>query len=101
MTLSKFAGCLPEGYGYVVLVGCVGNTFLNMWLAINVGRARKRLDVQVRRICVYVCVCVCGGGWGGCMCACVCTHVDVCMLIKLNCYVVLYDNRYIMCVKNS
>jgi len=44
--LSKFAGELPEGYGYVVLVGCVGNTFLNMWLAINVGRARKRFDIK-------------------------------------------------------
>ena len=72
MTLSKFASCLPEGYGYVVLVGCVGNTFLNMWLAINVGRARKRLDVQVRRICVYVCVCVWRGGGGGGACVLVC-----------------------------
>lgn len=44
--LSKFASELPEGYGFVVLVGTVGNTFVNMWLAINVGRARKRLDVK-------------------------------------------------------
>ncbi|KAL8581228.1 hypothetical protein ACOMHN_038328 [Nucella lapillus] len=43
--VSKFASSLPEGYGYVVLVGCVGNTFVNMWLAINVSRARKRFDV--------------------------------------------------------
>lgn len=43
--MSKFASTLPEGYGYVVLVGCVGNTFLNMWLAINVSRARKRFDI--------------------------------------------------------
>ncbi|KAK7494019.1 hypothetical protein BaRGS_00014677 [Batillaria attramentaria] len=45
MVLSKFASMLPEDYGYVVMVGCVGNTFLNMWLAINVGRARKRFDI--------------------------------------------------------
>lgn len=45
MGLSKFASMLPEDYGYVVLVGCVGNTFVNMWMAINVGRARKRFDI--------------------------------------------------------
>ncbi|XP_076452085.1 glutathione S-transferase 3, mitochondrial-like [Babylonia areolata] len=45
MGLSKFASCLPENYGYVVLVGCVGNTFVNIWMAINVGKARKRFDV--------------------------------------------------------
>lgn len=44
--MTKIVSDLPEGYGYVVLVGCVGNTFVNMWMAINVGRARKRLGVE-------------------------------------------------------
>ncbi|XP_025089910.1 microsomal glutathione S-transferase 3-like isoform X2 [Pomacea canaliculata] len=42
---SKFAEALPRDYGYVLLVGCVGNVFVNMWLAINVGRARKQYEV--------------------------------------------------------
>lgn len=44
---SKFAEALPRDYGYVLLVGCVGNVFVNMWLAINVGRARKQYEVAV------------------------------------------------------
>ncbi|KAK7088645.1 glutathione S-transferase 3, mitochondrial-like [Littorina saxatilis] len=43
--MTRIASDLPEGYGYVVLVGAVGNTFVNMWMAINVGRARKRFDI--------------------------------------------------------
>merc|ERR1711976_949478 len=42
---SKIMEMLPEGYGYVVFTA-VGSTFVNMWMAINVGRARKRLDVK-------------------------------------------------------
>jgi len=37
---------LPQGYGYVVLVGAVGNTFVNMWMAINVSKARKQYKVE-------------------------------------------------------
>ena len=44
--LSKIAGELPEGYGYVLLTG-VGNLFLNFWMAVNVGRARKQYEVTV------------------------------------------------------
>lgn len=44
--MTKIVSDLPEGYGYVVLVGCVGNTFVNMWMAINVGRARKQYKVE-------------------------------------------------------
>ena len=44
--LSKIAGELPEGYGYVLLTG-VGNLFLNVWMAVNVGRARKQYEVMV------------------------------------------------------
>ncbi|XP_041348293.1 microsomal glutathione S-transferase 3-like [Gigantopelta aegis] len=43
--MSKFAHCLPDGYGYVVLVG-VGSTFVNMWMAVNVMRARKKYEVE-------------------------------------------------------
>jgi glutathione S-transferase len=35
---------LPDGYGYIILVG-VASLFLNMWLAFNVGRARKQYKV--------------------------------------------------------
>lgn len=43
--LSKFAESLPEGFGYVVMTG-VGHVFVNMWMAINVGRARKQYEVK-------------------------------------------------------
>lgn len=36
---------LPEGYGYVVLAA-VGNTFVNVWLGINVSRARKQYGIE-------------------------------------------------------
>lgn len=45
MSVSKFAESLPEGYGYVVLTGVASN-FVNMWMAINVGRARKKYEVK-------------------------------------------------------
>ncbi|KAH3857527.1 microsomal glutathione S-transferase 3-like [Dreissena polymorpha] len=45
MTLSKFADTLPEGFGYVLLTG-VGSLFVNMWMAINVGKARKQYEVK-------------------------------------------------------
>jgi len=43
--MSKMAGSLPCGYGYVLLAGC-GNMFVNMWMAINVGQARKKYEVK-------------------------------------------------------
>lgn len=45
MVLSKFCERLPEAYGYVIFAG-VGSVFVNTWLAINVGRARKKFEVQ-------------------------------------------------------
>ncbi|XP_071094373.1 glutathione S-transferase 3, mitochondrial-like isoform X2 [Haliotis cracherodii] len=44
MVMSKFFEALPEGYGYVVIAG-TGSVFVNMWMAINVGRARKKFEV--------------------------------------------------------
>ncbi|XP_045171400.2 microsomal glutathione S-transferase 3-like isoform X2 [Mercenaria mercenaria] len=43
--MSKFVESLPENYGYVVLTG-VGSIFVNMWMAINVGKARKQYEVK-------------------------------------------------------
>ena len=37
---------LPDGYGYIILVG-IASLFVNMWLAINVGKARKLYKVLV------------------------------------------------------
>lgn len=37
---------MPEGFGYVLLTG-VGNVFVNMWMAINVGKARKQYEIKV------------------------------------------------------
>lgn len=45
--LSKVAASMPEGFGYVLLTG-VGNVFVQMWMAINVGKARKQYEVEVR-----------------------------------------------------
>ena len=42
---SKLYEILPEHYGYVIFTG-VGSTFVNMWMAMNVSRARKRLSVE-------------------------------------------------------
>ena len=43
---SKLLEVLPEGYGAVVLVG-IGSSLVNMWMARNVGHARKEFSVQV------------------------------------------------------
>jgi len=42
---SKILESLPEGYGYVIFVA-VDSIFLNMWLATNVGKARKLHGVE-------------------------------------------------------
>lgn len=42
---SKLLEVLPEGYGYVLLTA-TGSCFVNMWMAINVGRARKQYKVE-------------------------------------------------------
>jgi len=42
---SKLLEVLPENYGYVIFTA-VGSTFVNMWMAINVGRARKKYGVK-------------------------------------------------------
>jgi len=49
MTLSKFAEELPEGFGYVLITG-VGSMFVNMWMAINVGKARKQYEIKVKYV---------------------------------------------------
>jgi glutathione S-transferase len=43
--VSKFAEVLPEGYGYVLFVA-IDSIFVNMWMARNVGVARKKYDVK-------------------------------------------------------
>ncbi|XP_064612150.1 LOW QUALITY PROTEIN: glutathione S-transferase 3, mitochondrial-like [Liolophura sinensis] len=45
MSSSKFADLLPENYGYVLFT-TVGSTFVNMWMAYNVGKARKQYEVE-------------------------------------------------------
>jgi len=42
---SKILETLPEGYGYVIFVA-VDSVFLNMWLAYNVGKARKTYGIE-------------------------------------------------------
>lgn len=44
---SKIVELLPAKYGYVVLIG-IGSAFVNMWMAINVSKARKKYEVKVR-----------------------------------------------------
>ena len=44
--MSKIVESFPEGYGYVIF-SAVGSQFVNMWMAINVGRARKKYEVEV------------------------------------------------------
>ena len=44
--MSKFVESLPEGYGYVIF-SAVGSQFVAMWMAINVGKARKKYEVEV------------------------------------------------------
>ena len=43
---SKFVDSLPCGYGYVILTG-VGSVFVNMWMAMTVGKARKDYNIKV------------------------------------------------------
>ena len=42
---SKILEVLPYGYGYVVLTA-VGSLFVNMWMAFNVGKARKQYSIK-------------------------------------------------------
>jgi glutathione S-transferase len=42
---SKLLETLPESYGYVILVA-VDSVFVNMWLAHNVGKARKKYGIE-------------------------------------------------------
>ena len=43
---SKILDLLPDNYGYVVLVGA-GSIFLNIWMIVNVVRARKLYKIEV------------------------------------------------------
>jgi len=45
---SKLLEALPEKYGYVVFVA-VDSFFVNMWMAHNVGVARKKYNIAVRQ----------------------------------------------------
>jgi len=47
---SKLIDALPADYGYVVITA-VGSVFVNMWMAINVIRARKTHNVKV---CLFI-----------------------------------------------
>jgi glutathione S-transferase len=42
---SKILEVLPPGYGYVIFTA-VGSTFVNMWMAMNVVKARKEHNVK-------------------------------------------------------
>jgi len=42
---SKLMELLPEHYGYVMLTAA-DSIFVNMWMAMNVAKARKRLEVK-------------------------------------------------------
>lgn len=43
---SKLYDILPEHYGYVLLVGAA-SVFVNAWMGMNVGKARKKYEVKV------------------------------------------------------
>ncbi len=43
---SKLLDVLPDGYGYVLLVG-IGHTVVNIWLALKVEKARKEYKIEV------------------------------------------------------
>jgi hypothetical protein len=43
---SKIMDVLPEHYGYV-LFPAVGSVFVNMWMAMNVGKARTKFGIEV------------------------------------------------------
>jgi glutathione S-transferase len=42
---SKLYDILPEHYGYVLLTAC-GSVFVNLWMGMNVGKARKKYEVK-------------------------------------------------------
>ena len=52
--MSKFVESLPEGYGYVIF-SAVGSQFVAMWMAINVGKARKKYEVEVFYLVLTLC----------------------------------------------
>jgi hypothetical protein len=43
---SKLIELLPQYYGYVVFVA-VDSIFVNLWMAHNVGAARKKFNIPV------------------------------------------------------
>jgi len=45
VTQSKLMEILPEYYGYVVFVA-VDSIFVNIWMAHNVGKARKKFNIK-------------------------------------------------------
>ena len=55
--VSKIAESLPEGFGYVIFTA-VGSQFINMWMAMNVSKARNKYEVEVCRkaipLCTYI-----------------------------------------------
>ena len=56
--MSKFVESLPEGYGYVIF-SAVGSQFVAMWMAINVGKARKKYEVEVFYLVLTLFYCIC------------------------------------------
>lgn len=46
--LSKIVDALPDHYGCVIFTGLTG-TFINLWMGINVAKARKQYDVPVSK----------------------------------------------------
>lgn len=44
--LSKIVDALPDHYGCVIFTG-VASTFVNMWMGINVAKARKQYEIPV------------------------------------------------------
>ena len=49
---SKILDLLPPDYGYVILVGA-GSVFVNIWMALNVVRARAKYGVEVSFLLLY------------------------------------------------
>ena len=45
---AKILKVLPKGYGYVVLTAA-GSTFVNVWMAHNVAKARKQYKIEVHQ----------------------------------------------------
>ena len=44
--LSKIVESLPEHYGCVIFTG-LASSFVNMWMGINVSKARKQYEIPV------------------------------------------------------